>query len=104
MRVWVERRLEVTDENLTEVINEFLLGRDIEIPDVLFLKTSFEAKIGLSFYWIETGRCFYDVLEHRMLCRLDDVKMCEDEWESTQLMYEKSGFEIMEAEEADDSE
>ena len=102
MRVWFERRLEVTNENLTEVIQEFLLGRDAEVPDILFLKKSFEVKIGLSFYLIDTDRCFYDVLEHRMLCRLDEIKMCEDEWESAQLMYEKSGFEIMELDETID--
>lgn len=100
MRVWVERRLEVTDEDITKVVNEFLLGRDVEIPDILFLKKSFEVKIGLSFYWIDTGRCFYDVMEQRMLCRLDDIKMCQDEWESNMLMYEKSGFEIMKADES----
>jgi len=48
MRVWVERRVEVTDEKVTEVLDEYLLGRDIEVPDILFLK-SFEVKIGLSF-------------------------------------------------------
>lgn len=98
MRVWVERRVEVTDENLTEVLDEFLLGRDVEIPDILFLK-SFEVKIGLSFYWINPEHCFYDALEHRMLCRLDEVKMCRDEWDSAQEMYEKSGFEVMSVEE-----
>jgi hypothetical protein len=33
-----------------------------------------------------------------MLCRLDEIKMCEEEWDSTIIMYEKSAFEIMEAE------
>jgi hypothetical protein len=98
MRVWVERRVEVTNKETTKVINEYLLGRDLEIPDILFLKKSFEVKIVLSFYWIDTEHCFYDAQEQRMLCRLDDIKMCEDEWESTVIMYEKSGFEIMEAE------
>ena len=96
MRVWVERRIEVTDDKLTEVIDEFLLGRDLEIPDILFLK-SFEVKIGLSFYWIDPEKCFYDALEHRMLCRLDELKMCQSEWDSNQEMYEKSGFEVMNA-------
>jgi hypothetical protein len=94
MRVWVERRVEVTDDKVTEVTDEYLLGRDVEIPDVLFLK-SFEVKIGLSFYWIDPEKCFYDALEHRMLCRLDEVKMCRDEWDSTKEMYVKSGFEVM---------
>ena len=98
MRVWIERRLEITDKQLSKVISEFLVGRDVEIPDLLFLKDSFEVKIGLSFYWIESGHCFYDVLEQRMLCRLEETKMCEDEWESTVEMYEKSGFEIMKVE------
>lgn len=96
MRVWVERRIEVTNEKVTQVIDEYLLGRDLEIPDILFLK-SFEVKIGLSFYWIDPEKCFYDALEHRMLCRLDELKMCRSEWESTQEMYEKSGFEIIKA-------
>jgi hypothetical protein len=94
MRVWVERRVEVTDEEVREVLDEYLLGRDIELPDIFFLK-SFEVKIGLSFYWIDPEKCFYDALEHRMLCRLDEVKMCKEEWENTREMYEKSGFEVM---------
>jgi hypothetical protein len=98
MRVWIELRVEVTDKELTRVVEEFLLGRDVEIPDVLFLRDSFEVKIGLSFYWIDTGRCFYDTQEHRMLCRLEDLKLCEDEWKSLEEMYEKSGFEIMKIE------
>ncbi len=61
MRVWVERRVEVTNEDLTEVVDEFVLGRDVEIPDILFLK-SFEVKIGLSFYWINPENCFYNAL------------------------------------------
>jgi len=94
----VERRLEVTDKEAIRVLDEYLLGRDVEIPDILFFKKSFELKIGLSFFWIDTEHCFYDTQEQRMLCRLDDIKMCEDEWEeSAVLMYEKSGFEIMEA-------
>jgi hypothetical protein len=96
MRVWVERRIEVTDDKVTKVIDEFLLGRDLEIPDILFLK-SFEIKIGLSFYWIDPEKCFYDALEHRMLCRLDELKLCQSEWENNQEMYEKSGFEVMNA-------
>ena len=36
MRVWVERRVEVSDKEATKVINEYLLGRDLEIPDILF--------------------------------------------------------------------
>ena len=98
MRVWVELRLEITDKEITKVINEYLLGRDLEIPDILFLKENFEVKIGLSFYWIDTEHCFYDTQEQRMLCRLDDIKMCEDEWKSTSIMYDKSGFEIIESE------
>lgn len=94
----MERRLEVTDKEVAQVLKEYLLGRDVEIPDILFFRKSFEVKIGLSFYWIDTERCFYDTQEQRMLCRLDEVKMCEDEWESAVLMYEKSGFEIMELE------
>lgn len=94
MRVWVERRVEVTDDQLTEVTDEYVLGRDVEIPDILFLK-GFEVKIGLSFFWIDPEKCFYDTLEHRMLCRLDDVKMCQKEWDTTREMYEKSGFEVM---------
>ena len=96
MRVWVERRVEVTNEEVTEVKDEYLLGRDVEIPDILFLK-SFEVKIGLSFFWIDPEKCFYDAMEHRMLCRLDEVKMCQEEWESNSEMYEKSGFEVMDA-------
>lgn len=57
MRVWVERRIEVTNEEVTQVIDEYLLGRDLEIPDILFLK-SFEVKIGLSFYWIDPTKMF----------------------------------------------
>ncbi len=98
MRVWVEHRVEVTDKEATKINKEYLVGRDLEIPDILFLKKSFEVKIGLSFYWIDTEHCFYDTQEQRMLCRLDEIKMCQDEWESTIIMYEKSGFEIMEAE------
>ncbi|MDD1775247.1 MAG: hypothetical protein LUQ24_06935 [Methanobacterium sp.] len=94
MRVWVERRVEVTDDKVTKVMYEYLLGRDVEIPDILFLK-SFEVKIGLSFFWIDPEKCFYDALEHRMLCRLDELKMCEEEWESAKEMYVKSGFEVM---------
>jgi hypothetical protein len=95
MRVWVERRLEITDVDETEVLQEFIVGRDVEIPDILFFKKSFEVKIGLSFYWIETSHGFFDTQEQRMICRLDDIKMCEDEWGPTREMYEKSGFEIM---------
>lgn len=95
MRVWVERRIELTDIEKTKVVEEFIVGRDVEIPDILFLKKSFEVKIGLSFYWIDSSRGFYDTQEQRMICRLDDIKMCEDEWEPNRELYEKSGFEIL---------
>lgn len=90
------KKIEVTDDKVTKVADEYLLGRDLEIPDILFFK-SFEVKIGLSFYWIDPEKCFYDALEHRMLCRLDELKMCQSEWESSREMYEKSGFEVMKA-------